>query len=104
MRLNGWQRLWVVLVVLWTFLVLAVSYIYWPRHAVTPAGADAQGFIPDPPTVPSSSTIMTVRNQRAIFAAEALATWAIPAGGIYFLGWSVGWIRRGFDTDSANPR
>jgi hypothetical protein len=34
MRLNGWQRLWIVLSVLWLMVVLGVGYVRWP---LTPA-------------------------------------------------------------------
>ncbi len=37
MRLNGWQRLWIVLVAGWAVPVLIVSYELWPRP---PAKAD----------------------------------------------------------------
>ena len=34
LRLNGWQRLWVVLVVLWTVLVGAFAWSLWPEAQV----------------------------------------------------------------------
>jgi hypothetical protein len=29
-RLNGWQRLWVLITVLWMIAVVSVSYLLWP--------------------------------------------------------------------------
>jgi hypothetical protein len=37
-----------------------------------------------------------VREKRTMMARIALAAWALPAAVLYALGWSVGWIRRGF--------
>jgi hypothetical protein len=36
MKLNGWQRLWVVLVVIWLLPVMVFSYELWPTTADVP--------------------------------------------------------------------
>ena len=61
MKLNGWQRLWVVAAVLWIFPVLAVSYLNWPSHALTPAGSVPQEFISSDPFVEAVIESVTVR-------------------------------------------
>jgi len=35
-RLNGWQRLWTVVVVIWLLLVLAFGYLLWPTAMSVP--------------------------------------------------------------------
>ena len=35
MRLNGWQRLWVVLTLMWTFVVGVVTWNTWPPTYVS---------------------------------------------------------------------
>ena len=48
-RLNGWQRLWVVVSALWAFFVLGLSALAWSTNAnVTKAAIDALvGDVPD---------------------------------------------------------
>ena len=38
MTLNGWQRLWVVLSVLWLFVVCTIGIVAWPMPASVPHG------------------------------------------------------------------
>jgi hypothetical protein len=39
--LNGWQRLWVVVTVFWTVVVLSVSYATWPSPSASFRGLEA---------------------------------------------------------------
>lgn len=68
MMLNGWQRLWVVAVVLWgIFLIAVMAASGWETRLL--------------PTL--------------------AAAWLAVAVFAHALGWSVGWIRRGFKKSSA---
>lgn len=67
-RLGGWQRLWVVLVVIWTVPILLLGYIGWPQQS----------------------------EQVAKFAGFLVGSWLVPPFVVYALGLGVGWIRRGF--------
>jgi len=152
-RLNGWQRLWVVISTLYLVLVAGLVYPGWPTfertahrdvfvarmpdearkhvvasyvsewsaredrngvHHVMPNGAvlvlrspsfrgvwdeDVQKVVNAYFDVVREAT----RAARWSFAGYALLTWLIPSAVIYGLGWSVGWVLRGF-RDSAKAR
>ena len=40
-KLNGWQRLWVLVTVFWTVAVLSVGYLNWPTPSATLRGLEA---------------------------------------------------------------
>jgi predicted membrane channel-forming protein YqfA (hemolysin III family) len=66
-RLNGWQRLWVVLSALWLALVCAFTALVW----------SSQGG--------SASVLL-----------YAFLGWVLPSALLYLLGLSAAWIIRGF--------
>lgn len=121
MRLSGWQRLWVVLAVLW--LVMSGAGL-WKAHqrtdtvfldpntgretpqdgflrgqpegplVVVVAGNERQYIFP-PGTDPKKAAGI-VRQYRNAQTKSLLALWLIPPVVLYVLGWSVGWVYLGF--------
>lgn len=73
MRINGWQRLWLLASILWAVAILALAGIL-------------QG---DGQTGPSAN--------RALFVVRL---WIVPVAAIYGFGHGVAWVRRGFHVES----
>ena len=176
MRMNGWQRLWVVLILLWGVVVGTVVYLTVPRpmtylsldadapereeilarlkqqslpnaHSSTTFQANyvdeplppiggrilKRYGVTDPITgrhfeiqsdhIPTENELLSAEiseleknvqqdrtntekqnreeaagrhDARVALMRNALLVWLIPAGCLYALGWSIGWIRRGF--------
>ena len=105
MRLNGWQRLWVVVAVLWTCSVLPSAYfVGWPGPQTVNEALAAGGVViesPQPPPPPPSAEALdearqAFRSRRVRFAGIVLMIWTIPPALLYAFGLSVGWVRRGF--------
>jgi len=69
-RLNGWQRLWLVAAALWAIVCVAALVIL--------SGADFFG------------AFLWMRVRWTIIA------WLIPSVLLYALGWTLGWALRGF--------
>ena len=67
MRLNGWQRLWVLIAGVWALVVVTYELPRWG------------------PEVPPSGFLIWI-----------LFWWAVPMLGLYGLGWGIAWVRRGF--------
>ena len=74
MRINGWQRLWVLASILWAVVILVLAGIL--------------RFDGDQ-TVPSAS--------EALFVARL---WIVPVVAVYGFGLSLAWVRRGFQVAS----
>ena len=97
-RLNGWQRLSVVLGVLWTLWVGLVAWDRWPRELCC---EDERGYLDG----------FTIEYYESRFLAEtsleafglALAFWLLPPLALYVAGLTVGWVYRGFRSPPATP-
>jgi hypothetical protein len=74
MRINGWQRLWLLASILWAVVILALAGILQP-------GSDQ--------TVPSASVAMLV-----------VRLWIVPVAAVYGFGLGLAWVRRGFQVES----
>lgn len=126
-RLNGWQRLWIVLFVGWTVLVALFSYYSFPaRRWALPsqewinAASDRasasheelktfhiEGLVTNIPFPKSLGNDEIVRQldeevsrvldaQRRDWLEVTIGLWLVPFALLYAIGWSIGWIRRGF--------
>ena len=74
MRLNGWQRLWLVASILWAVVILALGGILQ--------------FDGD----------QTVRSAKEILLVVRL--WVVPVAAVYGFGVGLAWVRRGFQLES----
>jgi hypothetical protein len=74
MRINGWQRLWLLASILWGVVILALAGILQ--------------FDGDH-TVPSAN--------EALFVARL---WIVPVAAVYGFGLGLAWVRRGFPVES----
>ena len=73
MRINGWQRLWLLASILWAVVILALAGIL--------QSGDAR-------TVESTS--------EALFL---MRLWIVPAAAVYGCGLGFAWVRRGFQVN-----
>ncbi len=74
MRINGWQRLWLVASILWAVVILLLAGILQ--------------FDGDR-TIPSADVALLV-----------VRLWLVPVAAVYGLGVGLAWIRRGFQVES----
>ena len=74
MRINGWQRLWLLASILWAVVILLLAGILQ--------------FDGDH-TVPSAN--------EALFVARL---WIVPVAAVYGFGLGLAWVRRGFQVES----
>ena len=74
MRINGWQRLWLVASILWAVVILLLSGILQSDGNETVSSANA-----------------------ALFVARL---WIVPAAAVYAFGLGLAWVRRGFQVES----
>ena len=74
MRINGWQRLWLVASILWAAVVLSLAGI------LRSDGAQA---------VPSANVALFV-----------VRLWLVPVAAIYGVGLGLAWVRRGFQLEA----
>lgn len=122
-RLNGWQRLWVVLFALWTCGVAAVAWQKWPSalDAIAwqyfggpaiqgqswfdfsptepldlPIGAEVPHELMTPPPRADAVVQQRLRDSRLAAARFVVSLWLLPPVALYLLVWSLGWVRRGF--------
>jgi hypothetical protein len=73
MRINGWQRLWLLASILWGGAILALA-------GILPFGDH------------------TVRNaHEALFVARL---WIVPVAALYGFGLGLAWVRRGFRVEA----
>ena len=73
MRINGWQRLWLLASLLWAVVILALA-------GILQSGGDQ--------TVPSGVALLMVR------------LWFVPVAAVYGFGLGLAWVRRGFQVES----
>jgi hypothetical protein len=74
MRINGWQRLWLVASIVWAVALLLLSGILQSNSDQTVPNADA--------------ALLVVR------------LWIVPVVAIYAFGLGLDWVRRGFQVES----
>jgi hypothetical protein len=74
MRINGWQRLWLVVSILWAVAILLLA-------GVLQFDGDQ--------TIPSGNA--------ALFLARL---WIVPVAAVYGFGLGLAWVRRGFQVES----
>jgi hypothetical protein len=74
MRMNGWQRLWLLASVLWAVVILTVAGIL------------------------QSDGDHTVRSAEAVLFVVRL--WIVPVAAVYVFGLGLAWVRRGFQVES----
>lgn len=74
MRINGWQRLWLVASILWAVVILVLAGILQPTGDQT---------------VPSANVPLFV-----------VRLWIVPVAAVYGFGLGLAWIRRGFQVES----
>jgi hypothetical protein len=77
MRINGWQRLWLLASILWAVVILALA-------GVLQSDGDR--------TVPSASAVLFV-----------VRLWIVPVAAVYAFGLGLAWVRRGFQVESRAP-
>ena len=73
MRINGWQRLWLLASILWAVVILALAGILQFGNQI----------------VPSAKEAMLV-----------LRLWTVPVAAVYGLGLGLASVRRGFQAES----
>ena len=73
MRINGWQRLWLLASILWAVVLLAVS-------GTLQSDGD--------PAVPSADMVLFV-----------VRLWIVPVAAVYALGFGLSWVGRGFHSE-----
>ena len=73
MRINGWQRLWVLTSILWAVVILALA-----------------GFLQSDgdQTTPSAHVVLFV-----------VRLWIVPVAAVYGVGLGLAWVRRGFQVE-----
>jgi len=74
MRINGWQRLWLVASTLWAVVILLLA-------GIIQSDGDQ--------TVPSAN--------EALFAVRL---WIVPVAAVYVFGLGLAWVRRGFQLEA----
>ena len=74
MRINGWQRLWLLASILWAVVILVL----------------AGNFQSDgDQTVPSANVALFV-----------VRLWIVPVAAVYGFGLGLAWVRRGFQVEA----
>jgi hypothetical protein len=74
MRINGWQRLWLVASSLWAVVILLLAGILQSDGAQT---------------VPSAKAVLLV-----------VRLWIVPVAAVYGFGLGLAWVRRGFQLEA----
>ena len=74
MRINGWQRLWLLASILWAVVILALAGVLQFDSDQTVAGANAVLFV--------------------------VRLWIVPVAAVYGFGLGLAWVRRGFQVES----
>jgi len=119
-RLNGWQRLWVVITGLWLVVAggLAGIEIRRPAHAYLDLEGQQHLFLDGPPYPTSSPEVVivddagghyifppgtdtekaaaVVRHLRNVTRAKVAMVLLVPPLILYVVGWLAGWVYRGF--------
>jgi hypothetical protein len=73
MRINGWQRLWLLASILWAVVILVLAGILPFESATAPTATEA------------------------LFVARL---WIVPVLAVYGFGLGLAWVRRGFRAES----
>jgi hypothetical protein len=74
MRINGWQRLWLLASILWAVVILLLAGILqFDRDQTAPSANEA------------------------LFVARL---WIVPVAAVYAFGIGLAWVRRGFHVES----
>ena len=136
-RLNGWQRIWVVISACHAALVGGLLVLDWPTKGEIDAN-DWDAFTAqysDPPATAKVTSVLTneqlkeivvgnfvtpevekkltaeeaervqalhdlrrrnLSQQRRRAVVVAMVVWGLPMATLYFAGWAVAWVRRGF--------
>ena len=74
MRINGWQRLWLLASIIWAVVILALA-------GILQSSGDQ--------TVPSVTVAMLL-----------VRLWIVPVAAVYGFGLGLAWVRRGFQVES----
>jgi len=74
MRINGWQRLWLLASILWAVVILLLSGILQSDGDQTVQSANAALFV--------------------------VRLWIVPVASVYGFGLGLAWVRRGFQVES----
>jgi hypothetical protein len=74
MRINGWQRLWLLASILWAVVILVLAGILQ---------FDGDQTVP--------------RADEALFLARL---WMVPVAAVYGFGLGLAWVRRGFQVEA----
>ncbi len=74
MRINGWQRLWLLASILWAVVILVLT-------GILQSDGDQTG--------PSANV--------ALFAVRL---WIVPVAAVYGFGLGLAWVRRGFQVEA----
>lgn len=74
MRINGWQRLWLLASILWAVVILAFAGIL-----------QSDGY----QSVPSANEALFV-----------VRLWIVPVAAVYGFGLGLAWVRRGFQVEA----
>jgi hypothetical protein len=74
MRINGWQRLWLLASIFWAVVILLLAGIL-----------QFDGEL----TVPSANVVLLV-----------VRLWIVPVSAVYGFGLGLAWVRRGFQVES----
>ena len=74
MRINGWQRLWLLASILWAVVVLLLAGILQSDGDQTVPSANASLFL--------------------------VRLWIVPVASVYGFGLGLAWVRRGFQVES----
>lgn len=92
-RLSGWQRLWVVLSVLWTLWVGLETLDRWP-HDLSYVDENGDLIIDSPAIRYLRSRLLAETPGKA--ALIALTLWLLPPVALYGAGLAYKWVYRGF--------
>ena len=72
MRMNGWQRLWLLASIFWAAVILALAgFLQSDGHR----------------TIPIANVLFVVR------------LWIVPVSAVYGFGLGLAWVRRGFQVE-----
>ena len=74
MRINGWQRLWLLASILWAVVILALAGILQFDGDQTVASANEALFV--------------------------VRLWIVPVAAVYGFGLGLAWVRSGFQVES----
>ena len=74
MRINGWQRLWLLASIVWAVVILVLAGILQFDTDQTVPGANEALFV--------------------------VRLWIVPVAAVYGVGLGLAWVRRGFQVES----